>query len=69
MTTPITGINPPFKNITEMDENKRPKKTKNKADNIIEIVLLNIMNTPKNIYGQSNIKSLGMPNNYFQKTI
>jgi len=44
MTMPITGSNPPFKNITEIDENNNPKNKKNNPDKIIEIVLLKIIN-------------------------
>lgn len=43
---PTTGSSPPFKNITEIDENRRPKNIKNKADRINEIVLLKIMKSP-----------------------
>lgn len=43
MKTPTKGNNPPFKNITETDENNNIKNMKNKTDNIIEIPLLNII--------------------------
>ena len=50
-----------------MEENNRPKKMKNKADKIIEIVLLNIIPTPVINYGKTPIKSLGIPNKLFLK--
>jgi len=46
ITSPTTGSRPPFKNMTDTDENKRPKNIKNSADRIIEIVLLKIIFTP-----------------------
>jgi hypothetical protein len=46
MTTPITGTNPPFKNIIDMHENNNIKNNKNKPDKIIEMVLLKIIICP-----------------------
>lgn len=46
MTRPITGRSPPFKNITEIAENRSPKNTKNNPDKIIETVLLKIIYSP-----------------------
>lgn len=46
MTRPIIGSSPPFKNITEIAENRRPKNTKNNPDKIIETVLLKIIYSP-----------------------
>ena len=40
---PITGTNPPFKNITEMDEYNNPKNRKNNPDSSKEIALLKII--------------------------
>jgi hypothetical protein len=40
---PITGINPPFKNITETEEYNNPKNRKNNPDSTKEIVLLKII--------------------------
>lgn len=46
ITIPITGSNPPFKNITEIAEKRSPKNTKNNPDKIIETVLLKIIYSP-----------------------
>lgn len=46
MTSPIIGSSPPFKNITEIAENRSPKNTKNNPDKIIETVLLKIIYSP-----------------------
>ena len=46
MKMPIRGSNPPFKNITETDENKRHRNTKNNPDKIKETVLLKIITSP-----------------------
>ena len=67
MTIPITGSNPPFKNIIEIIEKSNIKNNKNNPDKIIEIPLLKIMTIPMVIFGNHNIKTLGMPNNFFNK--
>lgn len=65
MTTPITGTNPPFKNIIDTHENNNIKNNKNNPDKIIETVLLKIILLPPNvIFENHNIKTLGMPNNF-----
>lgn len=66
---PITGSKPPFKNITDIVENSNTKNKKNKPDNTIEIPLLKIINYTNNIYGNYNIKTLGVPNFLLTKYI
>ena len=69
MTTPMTGINPPFKKMTDTVENNNIRNRKNKPDNNIEIPLLKIINYTYYVYGPHHIKTLGMPKNYDNKYI
>ena len=59
---PMIGSKPPLRNMTETAENKRPKNIKNRAERIIEIVLLKIISSPYNTLVILSNKSLGMPN-------
>ena len=43
ITTPKTGTNPPFRNITDIDEKSNIRNRKNNPDNTIEILLLKII--------------------------
>ena len=68
ITTPRIGINPPFKNITEIVEKRSIRKRKNNPDNTIEILLLKIINYTLQLFLVFIIlKTLGMPNNFFNK--
>ena len=55
--------------MTETIENNKIKNNKNKPDNIIDIHLLKIITTPITIFGNDDIKTLGMPNYFFIKYI
>ena len=69
MTSPTTGISPPFKNTTDIVENSNARNRKNKADNIIEIPLLKIIAYTYYYYESHHIKTLGMPKKLCRKNI